>query len=114
MHAVRVLAGCVLGLSLQPCRTHLEQIPTCSLGRAHGTAGGHLLKELWPWGAPQEHGVPKGLQPRAGLNGAGQSVRRKEQQRGAVKHLAFPMPLSCSEVKMSGEQRCENDSGKRD
>jgi len=42
------------------------------------------------------------------------SMRRKEQQRGAVKHLAFPMPLSCSEVKMSGEQRCENDSGKRD
>lgn len=40
--------------------------------------------------------------------------RGKEQQREAVMHLAFPMPLSCSEVKRSGERRSENDSGKRD
>lgn len=35
-------------------------------GRAHTTSGGHILKELQPWGPPQEHGVPKGLQPSAG------------------------------------------------
>lgn len=38
--------------------------------------------------------------------------RGKEQQRRAVIYLV--LPLSCSEVKRSGERRSENDSGKRD
>lgn len=70
------------GILLQPHRAHLEQILTCHTGRAHTTSGGHFLKELWPWGAPQKHGVPKGLKPRVGPSGEGQCLRSKKQPRG--------------------------------